>query len=155
MAKTKVTLWVEPEYAEKLQALARLEGLAVSQYGAVLLERGIKQANDSVGLDLLETRLKVMMSKEFDAMSKAIEKLLVYTAVESGITNHILRTDKIELLGKDAELERYRSHRLSVRKRVYKSSLSMANLLPQEAPAPKPQEVVTSGNIQGDVQQVE
>lgn len=121
MAKKKVTLWVEPEYAEKLEALARLEGLAVSQYGAVLLQRGIKQANDKVGLDLLETRLKTILSQEFRKMTQALDSSLEYIGVESGTATLFLRENYQVVNGQEQQQERHVKYRSIAFKEFQKS----------------------------------
>ena len=96
MAKRKLTIWVEDDLASRLEYMARAEGLAVSQYGAILLERAMREAADELGLDLVGKRIELALAREFDRSFDRIETLLFRTSIDSasarGLVFQILKT---------------------------------------------------------------
>lgn len=90
MPKTKLTIWVGEEAAQRLKHLATLEHLTLSEYGGVLLARGVAQRSDELAADLIGARVDAAVRREVGRMSDRLATLTVQGALEAGAARRLL-----------------------------------------------------------------
>ena len=90
MAKRKLTIWVEDGTAQKIEQLARLERLSVSQFGAQMLERAVTEYADNLGWDMVGARIEEAVRREVGRMSDRLGKLMVRAALEAGASRGMI-----------------------------------------------------------------
>jgi len=83
LAKLKTTLWLDAETDRALRDLAAAHHVTVSEAGAELLRRALKDRAASLGVDLLLTEVRRAVRGEVRALGNRLAHLLARTAVES------------------------------------------------------------------------
>jgi len=100
MPKRKITLWVDEVVADKVETIAKVEKLTVSQIGARLLERGVTDYADGMAWDVLGDRVETVLRKEIGRMSDRLSNLVIRGAIESSAIRRLLFADLVTKHGR-------------------------------------------------------
>ena len=101
MPKRKLTLWVDDVVADKVEAIAKMEKLTVSQIGARLLERGVTDYADGMAWDVLGDRVETVLRKEIGRMSDRLGSLIVRSAIESSAIRRLIFAELVKKHGRE------------------------------------------------------
>lgn len=129
MPKTKLSIWVDESTASKLKRLATTERLTVSEFGGLLLTRGLTAHADGIVMDAAGARLERAVRQEIASMSDRLAGLTVRAALEAGAGRLMLYTTLAEQLGDDAARELERDSWSAARDRLRRPSQSVQELL--------------------------
>ncbi len=105
MSKRKLSIWVEDDLADRIQAMAKVERLTVSQFGAQMLERSVTQWADNMGWDMVGIRVQDTVAREVGRMSDRLANLMVRAALESTATRAVVYNDRMRVARTDQERE--------------------------------------------------
>ena len=105
MPKRKVTIWVDDKVAGKLEKLAEVEKLTLSQFGARLIERGVTEWADTMGWDVVGVRVEDAVKREVGRMSDRLAQLLVRSVLESTATRVLIYNERMQSAKNDEQRE--------------------------------------------------
>jgi len=105
VSKRKLSIWVEDDLADRIQAMAKVERLTVSQFGAQMLERSVTQWADNMGWDMVGIRVQDTVAREVGRMSDRLANLMVRAALESTATRAVVYNDRMRVARTDQERE--------------------------------------------------
>lgn len=91
--------------ADRIEAMAKVERLTVSQFGAQMLERSVTQWADSAGWDMVGVRVQDAVAREVGRMSDRLANLMVRAALESTATRAVVYNDRMRVARTDEERE--------------------------------------------------
>lgn len=129
MTKTKLTIWVEENAAQRLKNLAAVEDLTLSEYGATLLIQGVTQRSDELVLDLAGVRIERAIKKAVGQMSDRLAVLTVQAALEAGTSRRLHLTKIAQQAGPETAQALNRTAAAETRERLRTPSAAVRDLL--------------------------
>ena len=101
--KKRVTLWVHPTEAQRLEQLAKVSGTTLSQMGAELLTRALADG-DTLYAAQAQRAIEGVIREEIQSFSERYAHLLARTALEAATTRRMLLNDLSSRVGSEAAL---------------------------------------------------
>lgn len=81
---------MDGEAAQRLKNLAALEYLTLSEYGGVLLERGVTGGSDELAVDLVGVCIEFAIRREVARLADRLASLMVQATLEAGAARRLL-----------------------------------------------------------------
>jgi hypothetical protein len=104
-AKEKLTVWVEPEVANALRALAGSHRLSMSETAARYLRVAVQEKAEHAGVELVVPALEAAIDRASRRTADRLANLLARTALESAASRRMVFQVLVEEFGVDGAKE--------------------------------------------------
>jgi hypothetical protein len=107
--KQRLTTWVKPDVEETLKAMAGAQRVTVSELAASILERGVKQDAEAVGLELILPAVERQVQRTGRYVANRLANLLARSAIDAASSRRLLYQLLVQQLGEDKAKKLYQA----------------------------------------------
>jgi hypothetical protein len=107
--KERVTAWVKPDVSATLAAMAGAQRTTVSELAAAILERGVKQEAEAVGLELILPAVERQVQRTGRYVADRLANLLARSALDAASSRRLLYQLLVQEVGEERAKKLYES----------------------------------------------